>query len=160
MTSAEISRKKSHAPRCRLEHDRRNDEQIDTPDSFHERAGEKRTDDAPKLAAHADEGEQAFTLIGAEYIRHERREGSVGDKRNQQCASEHPPEILDAVVRADVIAHWFDDVVAAEDQKIKNEAEPECANLVRLYINDLGEDAFHFKRAVILSVSEGPLLLA
>src|SRR5438067_10759329 len=205
MTSAEISRKKSHAPRCRLEHDRRNDEQIDATDSFHERSGEKRTDDASKLAAHADEGEQAFTLIGTEYIRHERpedgkdekvegaadpneescpdpklcsaaqvvhrqikdgeiqnekmvndrdespsrharddgREGGVGDKRNEQCASEHPPEILDAVVCADVIAHWFDDVVTAQDHEIENEPEPECADLVRLYINDFGEDVFH-----------------
>src|SRR5436190_342036 len=197
MTSVEISRKKSHAPRCHLEHDRRNDEQIDGTDSFHERSCEKRTDDATKLAAHADEREEAFALVGAEYIRHERpedgkdekvesapdpklcsvaqvvhrqikdgeiqnektvnnrdelasrhtsddgREGSVGDKRNEQCASEHPPEILDAVVRADVIAHWFDDVVTAQDHEIENEPEPECADLVRLYINDFGEDVFH-----------------
>src|SRR5205809_6800884 len=72
MASVEISRKKSHTPRCRLQHNRRNDEQIDGTDSFHERSGEKRTDDASKLAAHADEREEAFALIGAEYIRHER----------------------------------------------------------------------------------------
>ena len=213
----EISRKKSHAPRCRLEHDRRNDEQIDGTDSFHERSGEKRTDDASKLAAHADEREQAFTLVGAEYIRHERpedgkdekiesaadpneescpdpklcsvaqvvhrqikdgeiqnektvndrdelasrhtchdgREGSVGDKRNEQCASEHPPEILDAVVRADVIAHWFDDIVTAEDEKIKNEPEPECAQFVGFYVNDFGEDAFHINDEARMSNDEG-----
>ena len=217
MTSVEISRKKSHAPRCRLEHDRRNDEQIDATDSFHERSGEKRTDDASKLAAHADEREEAFALVGAEYIRHERpedgkdekvesaadpneescpnpklcsvaqvvhrqikdgeiqnektvnnrdelasrhtsddgREGSVGDKRNEQCASEHPPEILDAVVRADVIAHWFDDIVTAQDHEIKNEPEPECANLVRLYVNDFGEDAFHINDEARMSNDEG-----
>src|SRR5881396_3167493 len=72
MTSVEIGRKKSHARRCRLEHDRRNDEQIDCTDSFHERSGEKRTCDGSKLAAHADERKEPFALIGAEYIRHER----------------------------------------------------------------------------------------
>src|SRR6266436_4145215 len=211
MTSVEISRKKSHAPRCRLKHDRRNNEQIDGTDSFHERSDEKRAEDATKLAAHADEREEAFALVGTEYIRHERpedgkdekvesaadpneescpnpklcsvaqvvhreikdgeiqnektvnnrdelasrhtrddgREGSVGDKRNEQCASEHPPEILNAVVRADVIAHWFDDVVTAQDHEIKNEPEPECANLVRLYINDLGENFFHAVAAAL-----------
>ena len=222
MTSVEISRKKSHAPRRRLEQNCRNDEQIDAPDSFHERSGEKRTDDASKLAAHADEREEAFALIGAEYIGHERpedgedekiesaadpneescpdpklcsaaqvmhrqikdgeiqnektvndrdelasrhtrddgREGSVGDKSNEQCASEHPPEILDAVVRADVIAHWFDDVVTAQNEKIKNEAQPERADFFRPNLNDSGQNAFHSKSAVILSVSEGPLLVA
>ncbi len=212
----EIGRKESHAPRCCLKHDRRNDEQIDGTDSFHERSGEKRTDDATKLAAHADEREEAFALVGAEYIRHERpedgkdekvesaadpdeescpnpklcgvaevvhrqikdgeiqnektvndrdelasrhtrydgREGSVGDKRNEQCASEHPPEILDAVVRADVIAHWFDDIVTAQDHEIKNEPEPECANLVRLYVNDFGEDAFHVNDEARMSNGE------
>src|SRR6266481_7879684 len=211
MTSLEISRKKSHAPRCRLEHDRRNNKQIDGTDSFHERSGEKRTEDASKLAAHADKREKAFALMRAEYIRHEcpengkdekvegaadpneescpnpklcsvaqvvhreikdgeiqnektvndrnesasrhtsddGREGSVGDKRNEQCASEHPPEILDAVVRADVIAHWFDDVVTAQDHEIENKPEPECANLVRLYINDLGENFFHAVAAAL-----------
>src|SRR5437762_6323328 len=205
MASLEISRRTPHAPRCRLEHDRRNDEQNDAPDSFHERSGKKRTDDATKLAPHADEREEAFALIGAEYIGHERpedgkdekvesaadpneesrpdpklcsvaqiahrqikdgeienkktvsnreemesrhtsddgREGSVGDKRNEQCASEHPPEILDAVVRANVITYWFDDVVTAKDHEIKDEAQPQRANLVRLYVNDFGEDAFH-----------------
>src|SRR5207247_6132428 len=72
MTSVEISRKKSHAPRCRLEHDRRNDKQIHGTDSFHERSGEKRTEDASKLAADADKREEAFALVGAGYIRHER----------------------------------------------------------------------------------------
>ena len=213
MTSVEISRKKSHAPRCRLEHDCRNDKQIDGTDSFHERSGEKRTDDASKLAAHADEREEAFSLVGVEYVRHERpedgkdekiesaadpneescpnpklcsvaqvvhrqikdgeiqnektvndrdelasrhtrddgREGSVGDERNEQCASEHPPEILDAIVCADVIAHWFDDVVTAEDHEIENEPEPECANFIRLSVNNLGEDAFHVNDEARLS---------
>src|SRR5881392_3182878 len=134
MTSVEISRKKSHAPRCRLEHNRRNDEQIDGTDSFHERSGEKRTDDASKLAAHADEREEdgkdekvegaadpneescpdpklcsvaqvAHRQIKDGEIQNEKtvndrdesaprhtrddgREGSVSDKRNEQCASE------------------------------------------------------------------------
>jgi hypothetical protein len=52
---------------------------------------------------------------------------------------------LDAVVRADVIAHWFDNVVTAEDHEIENEAEPECANFIRPNVNDFGEDAFHQK---------------
>ena len=213
----EISRKKSHAPRCRLEHNRRNDEQIDGTDSFHERSCEKRTDDASKLAAHADEREEAFALVGAEYIRHERpedgkdekvesaadpneescpnpklcsvaqvvhrqikdgeiqnektvndrdelasrhtrydgREGSVGDKRNEQCASEHPPEILDAVVRADVIAHWFDDIVTAQDHEIKNEPEPQRAQFVGFYVNDFGEDVFHINDEARMSNDEG-----
>jgi hypothetical protein len=58
-------------------------------------------------------------------------------------------------VRADVIAHWFDDVVTAQDHEIKNEPEPECANLVRLYINDLGEDAFHINDEARMSNDEG-----
>ena len=217
MMGAEISRKKSHAPRRSLEHDRRNNEQIDGTNFLHERSGEKRTDDASKLAAHTDEREEAFALVGAEYIRHERpengkdekiegaaypnekscpdpklcsvaevahrqikdceiqnekmvsdrdetasrhtrddgREGSVGDKRNEQCASEHPPEILDAVVRADVVAHRFDNIVTAQDHEIKDEPEPERANLVRPYINDLGEDAFHINDEARMSNDEG-----
>jgi hypothetical protein len=62
---------------------------------------------------------------------------------------------LDAVVRADVIAHWFDDVVTAQDHEIKNEPEPECAQFVRLYINDLGEDAFHINDEARMSNDEG-----
>jgi hypothetical protein len=62
---------------------------------------------------------------------------------------------LDAVVRADVIAHWFDDVVTAENEKIKNEPEPECANLVRLYVNDFREDAFHINDESRMSNDEG-----
>src|SRR5206468_7219262 len=89
------------------------------------------------------------------HTRDDGREGSVGDKRNKQCASEHPPEILDAVVRADVIAHWFDDVVTAQDHEIKNEPEPECANLIRLYVNDFGEDAFHINDEARMSNDEG-----
>ena len=46
------------------------------------------------------------------------------------------------LVRADVIAHWFDDIVTGEDEEIKNEPQPECANLVRLYVNDFGEEFF------------------
>src|SRR5436309_14768227 len=80
MASVEISRKKSHTPRCRLQHNRRNDEQIDGTDSFHDRSGEKRTDDASKLAAHADERRAAFATSGAAYIRHERREAGSEEK--------------------------------------------------------------------------------
>ena len=90
------------------------------------------------------------------HTRDDCREGSVSDKRNEQCASEHPPEILDAVVRADVIAHWFDDVVTAEDEKIKNEAEPERPNFVCFYVNDFGEDAFHQKVLSSRALARGP----
>src|SRR5207249_3386109 len=92
--------------------------------------------------------------LASRHTRYDGREGSVGDKRNEQCASEHPPEILDAVVRADVIPHWFDDVVTAEDEKIKNEPKPERADLVRLCVNDFGEDAFHINDEARMSNDE------
>ena len=46
-------------------------------------------------------------------------------------------------MRADIIAHRFDGVVTAQDEKIKNEPKPERVNLVRLYINDFVEEFFH-----------------
>ena len=50
---------------------------------------------------------------------------------------------------ADVIAHWFDDVVTAEDHEIENETEPECANFIRLNVNDFGENFFHTVAAAL-----------
>jgi hypothetical protein len=62
---------------------------------------------------------------------------------------------LDAVVRTDVIAHWFDNVVTAKDHEIENEAKPECTNLVRLNVNDFGKDAFHVNDEARMSNDEG-----
>ncbi len=58
-------------------------------------------------------------------------------------------------MRADVIAHWFDHVVTAQDHKIKNEPEPERAQFVGFYVNDSGEDAFHINDEARMSNDEG-----
>src|SRR6266568_1234814 len=95
--------------------------------------------------------------------RHARDNGGIERVRDQhadQRAGVHPRQIFNAAVGADLIADWPDDVITAENDKVENERTPERADLLRLYVNDLGEDAFHTKSAVILSVSEGSRLLA
>src|SRR6266550_3989092 len=88
------------------------------------------------------------------------REEGIGDQHRHECGTEHPRQRFQSVPGGDAVANRPHNVVAGENQKMKNEPEPERANLVRLYVNNLGENAFHIKSAVIPSASEGSRLLA
>ena len=58
-------------------------------------------------------------------------------------------------MRADVIPHWFNDVVTPQDHEIENEPEPECPNFIWFYVNDFGENAFHINDEARMSNDEG-----
>ena len=66
----------------------------------------------------------------------------VSDQHTDQRAGVHPRQIFNAAVGADLIADWPDNVITAENDKVEDKCQPECANLVRLYVNDFGEDVF------------------
>ncbi len=90
---------------------------------------------------------------------HDRGEERVRDNHGEQNDREHPPQVFE-VARADVVANRADDVIPGEDDEEEYKAEPERAGLFRFYVNDFGKKRFHSLRAVILSASEGSLLLA
>src|SRR4030095_6548463 len=58
---------------------------------------------------------------------------------------------------ADLIADRTNHVITAEDHGIENETEPECVNLVRLYVNDFREEFLHWRdgRARPLGAPDG-----
>ena len=52
-------------------------------------------------------------------------------------------------MRADVITHWFDDVVTAKNHEIESEPKPECADLFRLNVNNFGKKFSHAVTAAL-----------
>ena len=78
--------------------------------------------------------------------RHARHDGGIKRVRDQhadQRAGVHPRQIFNAAVCANLITDRPDDVIPAENDKVENERQQQRVDLVRLYVNDFGEKAFH-----------------
>src|SRR6266705_777645 len=73
----------------------------------------------------------------------------VRDQHPDQRAGVHPRQIFNTAVGADLIADWPDDVIAAENDEVENESQQQRVDLVRLYINDLGENSLHAVAAAL-----------
>ena len=67
----------------------------------------------------------------ARHLCHDGGEGGVGEQGDDERAGEEPRQILHPAGRGDVVPDRPDDVVAAEDDEIKEPGEAERADLVR-----------------------------
>src|SRR5207245_5412716 len=87
--------------------------------------------------------------------RHRRNDGGeerVREDHRDEDNGEHPPKIFE-LGRADVIANRPDHVIAGEQDKKENEAQPESADFLRFYVNDLGEELFQARLCQAASTS-------
>ena len=90
--------------------------------------------------------------------RHTRDDGGikpVSDQHTGQRAGVHPRQIFNAAVGADLIADWPDDVIPAENDKVENERQQQCVDLVRFYVNNFREDSLHINDEARISNDEG-----
>ena len=64
------------------------------------------------------------------------REEHVRDQHRHQCAGVHPRQFFDTSFRADIVADGANDIIAAENDEVEKEPEPQCAQLVGTHIDN------------------------
>src|SRR5438093_916485 len=100
-------------------------------------------------------GKSAYTLRGN--LQHDRRDEKEesGAQLSGQRAGVHPRQIFNAAVCANLITDRPDDVITAENDEVENKGQQQRVDLVRLYVDDLGEDAFHVNDEARMSNDKG-----
>ena len=85
-------------------------------------------------------------------------EERIGDQHGHQCGGKHPRQRLQSIARGDAVADRAHDVVTGEDQEMKKKAKKQCAELVRLNVNDFGKELFQYE--IVGRLCETAILLS
>src|SRR5262249_40555554 len=95
-----------------------------------------------------DENEKSVSKrnkFSSRHPRHNCGERGVRDQHRNEGRGEHPWQCVHAATRANAVPNRLGDVVTGQDQKMKREPEPQRADFVRLYINDLRKKLSHVR---------------
>src|SRR5439155_1201900 len=83
--------------------------------------------------------------------RHPRDDGGedrVCEDHRDENNGEHPPQVFE-ISGTDVIANWPDHIVTSENDEKENETEPERADFLRFYVNDVAKEFSHSVAAAL-----------